>query len=46
VVPKEQLARTILESESPQAACDRLVDAANLAGGPDNISAILIRLPG
>lgn len=33
----------ILESETePQAACDRLVDAANRAGGDDNITVILI----
>jgi protein phosphatase len=27
-------------------ACQALVDAANAAGGPDNITAILVRLPG
>jgi serine/threonine protein phosphatase PrpC len=27
---------------SPQDICDRLIDAANDAGGPDNISAILV----
>ena len=31
-------------SGSPQAACDELVQAANAAGGEDNISAIVIKL--
>jgi len=46
VVPKETITRIIAESPSPQAACQKLVDAANEAGGPDNISVILIQLPG
>jgi protein phosphatase len=32
------------ESSSPQVACDYLIDAANLAGGEDNISIILIKV--
>lgn len=32
------------ESQSPQAACDYLVDAANLAGGEDNISIIVVEV--
>ncbi len=34
----------IQESTSPQVACDYLVDAANLAGGEDNISVVLIEI--
>ena len=34
----------IQESQSPQVACDYLVDAANLAGGEDNISVILVEI--
>jgi protein phosphatase len=34
----------IQESQSPQLACDYLVDAANLAGGEDNISVILVEI--
>ena len=34
----------ILEIQTPQEACDRLVDAANAAGGDDNITVIIIRL--
>lgn len=46
VIPGEQIARLVNKSPSPQIASQLLVDAANSAGGPDNISAILIRLPG
>ncbi len=45
VVPEEQMAKTILESASPQGACSTMVAAANEAGGPDNITAILVHLP-
>jgi serine/threonine protein phosphatase PrpC len=34
----------IRESTSPQVACDYLIDAANLAGGEDNISIILVEV--
>lgn len=45
VVPQAELARLINAYSDPQVAAQLLVDAANAAGGPDNISAILIRLP-
>jgi PPM family protein phosphatase len=45
VVPEAELLRLILDSSSPQEACQRMIDAANAAGGPDNITAILVRLP-
>jgi len=34
----------LLECSDPQQACDKLVDMANLAGGDDNISLIVINL--
>ena len=34
----------IRSASSPQAACRRLIDAANANGGPDNITAILVQL--
>jgi serine/threonine protein phosphatase PrpC len=40
----QNLKEIILDASSPQVACDRLVEAANLAGGDDNISAILIEV--
>lgn len=46
VVPDEEILRIIVSSRNPEQACNQLVEAANAAGGPDNISAILIRLPG
>jgi PPM family protein phosphatase len=44
VVPQDELRRIILDSPTPERACQGLVSAANAAGGPDNISAIIIRL--
>jgi len=45
VVPQETLTQLALTSPDPQTACEKMVDAANDAGGPDNISAILVRIP-
>jgi serine/threonine protein phosphatase PrpC len=45
VVPDQEIRRLVNSAESPQKACDHLIDAANAAGGPDNISAILIYFP-
>jgi serine/threonine protein phosphatase PrpC len=45
VVPDQEIRRIVSSAESPQKACDRLIDAANAAGGPDNISAVLIYFP-
>jgi serine/threonine protein phosphatase PrpC len=43
-VPDEQIAAVARSSGDLQVACQRLIDAANEAGGPDNISAILVRV--
>jgi serine/threonine protein phosphatase PrpC len=45
-VPDIELHRIVTSTPHPQDACDEMVRAANLAGGSDNISAILIRFPG
>lgn len=37
--------RIISEAPNPHRACQALVDAANAAGGHDNITAVLIRMP-
>lgn len=42
-VPDEQIAAILQEAEDAQAAADRLVDAANRAGGADNITVIVVR---
>jgi protein phosphatase len=46
VVPRSDLAALVFSCNDLPLACQRLVDAANAAGGPDNISAILVRMPG
>jgi protein phosphatase len=45
VISNDTIFNLISIAPSPAAACQFLVTAANTAGGPDNISAILIRLP-
>jgi serine/threonine protein phosphatase PrpC len=45
VVPKDKLGKIIISSNTPHQACQEMVNAANEAGGPDNITAILVRLP-
>jgi protein phosphatase len=42
VVPEMEMFRIIRSSENPTQACEQLVKAANEAGGPDNITVILI----
>jgi serine/threonine protein phosphatase PrpC len=44
-VPDQEIWRIIQSAADPQAACDLLLAAANAAGGPDNISVIIIKLP-
>jgi len=44
-VPESEIRRIVLDSGDPQTACDQLIQAANGAGGPDNITAILIYFP-
>lgn len=45
VLGDEGIKAIIAEAPSPQVACEQLVDAANAAGGPDNITVILVRFP-
>ena len=46
VVPEEEISRLVNADTPPEQICQALVDSANAAGGPDNITAILVRLPG
>ncbi|MCL4529036.1 MAG: hypothetical protein M1282_06455 [Chloroflexi bacterium] len=46
VVTDYDLARIVNESPTLQRACQNLVNAANTAGGPDNISVILVQMVG
>lgn len=43
VVPENQIVQTIRQSPNLQGACNRLTQLANEAGGPDNISVILVK---
>jgi protein phosphatase len=44
VVSDDDICRIVNEAPSLQAACQNLIAAANEAGGPDNITAILVQL--
>jgi serine/threonine protein phosphatase PrpC len=44
MVPNEQIWHIWRTSTSPQEACDRLVEAANEAGGEDNISVVIVQV--
>jgi len=43
VLPEDDLLRIVQQSTNPTEACHHLVEAANAAGGPDNISVILVQ---
>ncbi len=45
VVSDEKMLEIVVGADNPQQACERLVAAANDAGGPDNITAVLIHFP-
>ena len=46
VITEQDLVRSITDAPTLQRACQNLVNAANIAGGPDNISVILVQLIG
>ena len=45
-VADSDILATVTQAASPQEACSRLIAMANAAGGPDNISVIVLQLPG
>jgi len=45
LVSDAEIFRLIASAASPHRACQSLIDAANAAGGTDNITAILVRMP-
>lgn len=45
MVGESEIHSIVYSNPEPEIACQKLVEAANKAGGPDNISAILVRLP-
>jgi protein phosphatase len=46
MVRNQGIEDVLLQEPDPQAACDRLVDHANVAGGEDNISVIIVQVEG
>lgn len=44
-VPDDIIHRIVVHADHPQSACEEMVRAANAAGGPDNITAVLVRFP-
>jgi serine/threonine protein phosphatase PrpC len=45
VISEAEILAIIQSSSNPSIACQRMVDSANAAGGPDNISVILVQYP-
>ncbi len=45
VVDDSVISEVLVTHSDPGAACDALIDAANGAGGPDNITAVVIDVP-
>jgi protein phosphatase len=44
MVDDQTIYRIVSKADSPQSACEALIDAANAAGGDDNITVIIIRI--
>ncbi len=44
-VSDKDMAKIVLANPSPQIACQKLLDSANETGGPDNITAVLVKMP-
>jgi protein phosphatase len=42
MVSDDQMAQILRSAATPQEACDQLIDAANAAGGKDNITAVVV----
>ncbi len=46
VLNEKDISRAVMEAPNMPRACQNLVEAANMAGGPDNISVVLVQLIG
>lgn len=45
MVSEQEIIDIVMKHTNPQEACDKLVALANMHGGPDNITAILLQVP-
>ncbi len=45
VLKDERIVEILASFDDPQKACEQMISAANANGGPDNITAILVRMP-
>ena len=43
-VEDQKIYDIVTRAAEPQAACDALIQAANDAGGPDNITAVIVEI--
>jgi protein phosphatase len=46
VVAEQEITRALADAPTLERACQNMVSAANLAGGPDNISVVLVQMIG
>ncbi|NWG16671.1 MAG: Stp1/IreP family PP2C-type Ser/Thr phosphatase [Chloroflexi bacterium] len=46
MVNEEEISEIVMKFDNPQEACDKLVALANTHGGTDNITAIVLQIPG
>ena len=46
LMTKDDIRDIVANSVTPQEACDKLISLANSNGGPDNITAVLLKMPG
>lgn len=46
MVPEEMIRSVVMDHAAPQDACHQLVHIANERGGPDNITVVLVQMPG
>lgn len=46
VVAEQEISRSLYDAPTLERACQNMVSAANIAGGPDNISVILVQMIG
>jgi len=44
-VSEHEIGRIVVSAATPQEACENLLQAANDAGGPDNVTALLVETP-